>query len=108
MIKEKNFCACAFINKMFIFGGYYNGDYSDNSSITNTCLQFDVSNKSLIKIAEIKMPRIYAACVVFDGNIIVSGGYDNNRVRLNTVELYDVFAKKWSPFPSMIKSKLFL
>ena len=49
--------------------------------------------------------RRCAACVVFQGNIVVSGGIDNNENYLNTVESYDVFADKWFPMPNTMKSK---
>ena len=42
---------------------------------------------------------MYAACAVFEGKIIVSGGYNNAG---NTVESYDVKGDRWSPMPSMI------
>ena len=69
-------------------------------------------------VANMNEARKYAACVVFQGNIVVSGGiYDGNI--LNSVESYDVFANKWSPMSNMInnhflhslvtvKSKLFV
>ena len=46
--------------------------------------------------------RQKAACVVFHGNIVVSGKFDNDNNHLNTVESYDVFANKWSSMPKMI------
>ena len=48
--------------------------------------------------------RVCAACVVFNGNIVVSGGMDNNEDELNTVESYDVFADKWTSMPNMINN----
>ena len=46
--------------------------------------------------------RDNAACAVFEGKIVVSGGYDNNDNDLNTVETYDVIGNEWSPMADMI------
>ena len=52
--------------------------------------------------------RKYAACVVFQGNIVISGGKNFNDINnLNSVESYDVFANKWSSMPNMVKSQCF-
>ena len=37
-----------------------------------------------------------AACTVFRGNIVVSGGMGINGLFLNSIESYDVFANKWT------------
>ena len=50
-----------------------------------------------------KEARSSAACVAFEGRIIVCGGV--NRSLLKTVESYDVFADKWSTMPTMITCK---
>ena len=66
-----------------------------------------------------KEARSGAACVVFEGRIVVAGGGDNMYNRFNSVELYDVIAYKWSPMPNItdgkschslfvVKSKLFV
>ena len=54
------------------------------------------------KNAKIKEKRSDLACVVFQGNIVVSGGFDNNDNYLKSVESYDVFGDKWSSMPNMI------
>ena len=47
--------------------------------------------------------RSEAACVIYEENIVVSGGY--HRWNLNTVESYDVFGNIWTPMPSMIERR---
>ena len=54
--------------------------------------------------------RKLAACGVFEGNVVVCGGWNNNfnfakLNRLPTVESYDVTADEWSPMPDMIHGK---
>ena len=107
MLDDRNrFCACAFMDEIFTFGGVCN----KNNYVTNSCLQFDTkqenwSNKSFKGLARMKDTRYLAACVVFQGNIVVSGGINNNNNDLNSVESYDVFANKWSTMPNMINDK---
>ena len=46
-----------------------------------------------------------AACAVFDGKVVVSGGLDGNRTALNTAQCYDVVADEWSSMPGMVEGK---
>ena len=103
--ERRNFCGCAFINKIFIFGGsFYNIDGYPLST-TSSCLEFNTKHNNFREVSEISTSRRCAACVVFQGNIVVLGGIDNNENYLNTVESYDVFADKWFPMPNTINSK---
>ena len=64
--------------------------------------------------------RRNAACAVFEGKIVVSGGCNNNtkirrtavarrrilkQVILNSVESYDYHENKWSYFPCMLSKR---
>ena len=57
------------------------------------------------KVAGMNEARRDAACTVFEGRIVVSGGLDINYNKLNTVDSYDVIADEWSPMANMIQSK---
>ena len=98
------FCACAFMEKIFIFGGCY---YVGRS--TSSCLQLDV--KSLEHkyhwntVGEMNTARKAAACTVFEERVVVSGGWDDHSNQLNTVESYDVIADKWSTMANMIHAR---
>ena len=46
--------------------------------------------------------RSFAACAVFEGSIVVCGGYTADDVCLCTVESYDTIADEWSSMPDMI------
>ena len=103
---REDFCACAFINKIFIIGGCaYNSDRTFGT--TSSCLEFNTKDNNFKEISKMNVARESAACVVFQGNIVVSGGFDANNNELNTVESYDVFADKWTSLPNMLKSKSF-
>ena len=99
---RKRFCACAFTDKIFIIGGFY----LDETDVTNTCVAFDKTHNDWKEVAEMNQVRESAACTIFEGRIVVSGGQDDNDIELNTVESYDVIAAKWSSMPNMIDSKI--
>ena len=92
---RKCFCACAFTDKIFLFGG------SKGEVVTNSCLQFDTSDCSWKEVSGMNVARSCAACVVYAERIVVSGGIDNNFGDLNSVESYDVLPDKWSFMPNM-------
>ena len=74
------FSVCAFMHKVFIFGGDIGG------SIINSCLEFDTRDYSWKDVSGMNNARWVAACAVFKDKIVVSGGSDNNYNTLNTVE----------------------
>ena len=97
------FSVCAFMDKIFIIGGSY---YENGiKTLYNYCLEFDTKSCKWIEVAGMKEKRNYAASVVFEGRIVVSGGRDNNGDDLNTVEAYDVIANKWTLMSYMINGK---
>ena len=95
------FCGSAFMDKIFIIGGYSKA----NESTTDSCLQFDA--KGWKEVARMNQVRVSAACAVYDGKIVVSGGRNGNYTNpsFNTVESYDVLPDRWSAMPSMVSGK---
>ena len=80
------YCVCAFMNKTYVFGGRV-------EDFLNSTLEFDpnyTGNNKWKEVARINQARRGAACTVFEGKIVVSGGYDKNPRDLNTIESYDV------------------
>ena len=116
--KRSNFCACGLIDNIFVIGG------NRNPSLTNSCIQYNTKNNQTNQVARMSEIRGDAACTIFGGKIVVSGGVTrNNRMLLlystNSVEVYDHIADAWSYMPDMmvgkrqhslvaIKSKLFV
>ena len=92
------FCACSFIDDVFLIGGYLYGDM-------NSCVKFSTIQKKWNGISEMKVARQFASCVVFEGRIVVSGGYNNNDRDLNTVEAYDHIDNSWKNMPNMIEER---
>ena len=100
--ERRNFCACSFIDKVFIFGGFYTSNNEDLFLTTNSCLEFNTKHNNFKEACGMIEERSNAACTVFQGNIVVSGGENINNDYLKTVESYDVFAHKWTPMPNTI------
>ena len=48
-----------------------------------------------------KVARQNASCSVFEGRIVVTGGYNNNYGLFNTVEAYDHIDDSWTKMPNM-------
>ena len=98
--ERKNYCACAFIDKIFIVGGVIEEKLTKKS-----CLQFDAKDNTWKEVTGMNEARQFAASTVFQGNIVVAGGKDNNGNKLDTVESFDVITDKWSSMPNMLTSK---
>ena len=72
--------------------------------IFNSCLMFIPADCSWKEVAEINESRYNASCTVFEGKIVVSGGFNNNG-RLNSVEAYDHVSKSWTNMSNMINER---
>ena len=99
------FCACAFMDKIYILGGCVGwiGSISD-MTVYSSCFQFDTKHYQFKKVAQMNEFRQSAASVVFDGRLVISGGWDPHNM-LNTVESYDAVADAWTSMPSMIEQR---
>ena len=64
------FCVCSFMKSVYIFGGYIRTD----GGALRTCLKYDTRNSSWSNISDMKNYRNHAACTMFEGKIVVSGG----------------------------------
>ena len=69
------FCACCFIDSVYVIRGF---------SKRNTCIKFDTCRGQWNEVASLNEGRYNAVCTVFEGRIVVSGGYDLGT--LNTVK----------------------
>ena len=99
---RKRFCVCALMNSIYVIGSNENA-YPD----ADPCIQYDTTELKLNEISQMNCPRFDAACTVYEGNIVVSGGlyYVGPCVAslTNTVEVYDHVADKWSYMPEMVE-----
>ena len=116
-----NFSACSFIEDIYVFGGFLS-NYTNSCLLedeTSSCLVFNTMSNTWNKIACMNVARQNASCTVFEGRIVVTGGYNNNDGVLNTVVAYDHIGNSWTNMPNMkerrsfhksvaIKNKLFV
>ena len=94
------YCACSFMDKIFVIGGYKRSSFSS----TNSCITFNTYDCKWKKVASMREVREFAGCAVFEGRVVVSGGRNGRNV-LNTVEAYDHVADLWSKLPNMLQER---
>ena len=93
--KRKEFCGCSFMDSVYVIGGFYPRG--------NSCIKFNTQNRQWNDVAGLNESRTSASCTVFEGRIVVSGGY---RIETsNSVEAYDHIADSWSYMPYMIEDR---
>ena len=106
--KYERYYLCAFMNKICLFGGH------DDISRTNfnTCMRIDTKNYQWKEFSGMNERRYYAACAVYRGEIVVSGGEctrnvfrENFEISLGTNEMYDHAADSWTDMPDMINTR---
>ena len=92
---RKAFCACSFMDSVYVIGGYYTRG--------NSCIKFNTNNRQWNEVARLNEARSRTSCTVFEGRIVVSGGYRTRT--LNTVEAFNHIANSWSYMPNMIEAR---
>ena len=104
---RKNFCLCAFMDEIFVYGGTidiaYNNIYYSPSS--TTCVKFNTKKNEWTDIARMNEAVSYAACAVYQNKIIVCGGHANGYIT-NSANSYDPSADEWNPMPNMVTEKV--
>ena len=60
--KRSNFCACAFMDKIYIIGGF---SFNGRHKTTNSCLRFNTVEKNWNEVCGMIEVRKKAACEVF-------------------------------------------
>ena len=93
--KLKYYCACSFMKSIYVIGG--SGNKKD-------CYKFETTKNKWSKISELRKQRFSPSCTVFDGKIIVTGGFNTGR-RLRSVESFDHHENKWTFLCDMIDAK---
>ena len=92
-----DFCVSSYMGYAYVLGGCF------QQETINSCLMFNPGDCSWKEVAEMNETRCYASCTVFEGKIVVSGGF--NIETLNTVEAYDHVANTWTNMPNMVEER---
>ena len=95
---RRNFSACSFMKNIYVFGGFVKKYRLEN------CYKYDTKTNMWVSIAPINVNRLVAACTVFKGKIVLTGGYDGND-DLSSVEAYDHYENKLDFLPRMINKR---
>ena len=95
---RSNFSACSLMDSFYVIGGFIKENF--NWLNTATCLKFNTKSLKWKEMTRMINERRFSACSVFEGRIVVTGGYFNGR--LNTVEAYDHIGDTWENMPNMI------
>ena len=92
----RNFCAL--VDTIYVFGGAH--DWK-----TDPCLQFDTRRRQWREFGGMKKGRVLAACAVFNGRVVVSGGNEDGGGgrSLDSVEAYDGW--EWGGMPRMVRAR---
>ena len=97
--ERKWFAACAFMGDVYLMGGRF-----ENFQVVGPSLRLDASSREIRPIAGMDQARYLAACAVYAGNIVVSGGVGPHP-NLKSVERYDPVADEWTPMPDMVEAR---
>ena len=99
-----SFSLCVFMDKIFIIGGH-----DKNLIAIRSCIKLNMDKCKKEKIKNMNEPRQQPASTIFQGRVVVSGGYvnDNDPDALNTVEAYDHVANTWLYMPNMVYGRYF-
>ena len=77
-----------------------------NEKSLDLCYTFDMNSNTWNKVADLNVARNFAACTVFEGKIVVTGGVYNWN-ELKSVEAYDYYENKWTYLPDMIEERFY-
>ena len=100
MKEQSNYCIIFFMGELYLIGGFV----SNKGKYLTLCYTFHIMKNIWNAIADLNVARVFAACTVFEGEIVVTWG-ENNSYDLKSVEAYDYYENKWTYLPDMIKER---
>ena len=86
-LNDNYFCVCSFKNNLNLINKTGHG------------FVYNLKADKSFQLADTKEERYFAACTVFEGKIVVTGGYSKS------VEAYDYYENKWNNLPDMIEKR---
>ena len=100
MEKRYGYCVSSFISKLYIIGGHS----KSIDRYISLCYTYDVNSNTWNEISGLNKARDCAACTVFEGKIVVTGG-EYNWTQLTSVETYDYYEDKWTCLPDLLEGR---
>ena len=91
---------CILMKELYIFCEYY-CEYLP----TTYCYKYNFKLNEWYGIASMRINKQKFACAVFEGKIVVTGGW--NGIKLKSVEAYDHHENKWTLLPDMIEKRCY-
>ena len=95
------FSLCAFMESIYLIGGWV----ESSDEFLSNCIEYDARSCEWKEVAKMHEPRANPASVVFEGNVVASGGKVDIVNQSNRVELFDHVANEWSFMANMVKSR---
>ena len=86
---------CLFRKMLFIIGG----SIKSSDKTLKCCFSYNMKEGKCNKIAHLNEAKDCAACTVFEGKIVVSGGECGRNGHLKSVEAYDYYLNRWTYLP---------
>jgi len=83
---------------------YFIGGRASQHTLLSSCEVINVATGESTELASLNQERCALSAVVFDGKIIVTGGFGADGA-LNSVECYSFDTKQWTMMPSMTKPR---
>ena len=94
-IEDSYFCIISFKKKLYVV-------YA-----TANCFVYNSKNDEWNQLASTKEKRFSPACTVFEGKIVLCGGYNYNSGTLKSVVAYDYYENKWTDLPDMNERRIY-
>ena len=92
-VNDNYYCVCTFKKKLYVIHG------------DKIMFVYNLKKEKWTQLADTKQKRHNAACTVFEGKIVVTGGKYYRT--LKSVEAYDHYENKLTYLPDMIEERLF-
>lgn len=94
-----DFGSVGYDGKLYVLGGM--SEKEKGPAATAEGWAFDPVTREWSAIANMITPRAYFACMVYEGRIVVGGGYDVTRKPVFSAEVFDPEKGEWRPFASL-------
>ena len=101
--ERSKFCACSFMSDIFVLGGTLGSDQ------LSSCVKLNTASYAWEEVASMREVKDDASCAVFEGKLVVSGGFVNGVLDdvdgIRTVEAYDHVANTWTYMPNLVEER---